>query len=290
MVGAPGGVEQRGEDGRCARQDRDPLGLDERHRRVEVERRDRVQGCAGEQPGDDADLVAEGVEERVDHQVAVLAVDAAQLAPGAGHADGLSVGRHRALAAAGGAGREEDVGDVTGGDGLGDQVDLGRRHRPAVEVGQVAQLDDGQDRGEIAGRAEVGDLGAAEEPVLHHDDAGAGAVDDVGDLVAGVAGVHRHQGAAGVRRGEGGDHPADAVGCPDAHAVAGLQAERDVASRGTPHPAQQLEERDHLVTLDVGRVVAEAVRRVAERGWDRADSPDLLSQPSNCLVEYHPWT
>ena len=50
----------------------DPLVLDEPHRGGDVERRDRVERGAGEEPDDDADLVAEGVEERVDHEVAVV--------------------------------------------------------------------------------------------------------------------------------------------------------------------------------------------------------------------------
>ena len=111
--------QQRLVDRRRARQHGDPLVLDQPHRRVEVEGRDRVERAAGEQPDDDADLVAEGVEERVDHQVAVVLAHAAQLGPRPRDADGLAVGAHRALGAPGGAGGEEDVGDVVGGDRVG---------------------------------------------------------------------------------------------------------------------------------------------------------------------------
>ena len=71
-LGAAGRVEQRLVERRRAREDRDPLRLDQPHRLVDVEGRDRVERAAGEQADHDADLVAEGVEERVDHQVAVV--------------------------------------------------------------------------------------------------------------------------------------------------------------------------------------------------------------------------
>ena len=83
------------------------------------------------------------------------------------------------------------------------------------------------------------------KPSVDHDDPGAGAVDHVGDLVAGVAGVDRHERAAGVRHGQRGDHPADAVGRPDARRGRPVAARARRSRRGcSPHPAEQLEERD----------------------------------------------
>ena len=111
---AAGAVEQRLVERRCAREDGDPLGL----ARAASSRRDRTsppgRASPGQQADHDADLVAEGVEERVDHQVAVVAGGPRRARPTPRDADGLAVRAHRALAATGGAGGEEDVGHVVG--------------------------------------------------------------------------------------------------------------------------------------------------------------------------------
>ena len=61
----------------------------------------------------------------------------------------------------------------------------------------------------------------------------------VGDLVTGVAGVGRHQRAAGVRRGERGDHPVDAVGRPDARPGRPARSPRaTIAGRGLAGPGR----------------------------------------------------
>ena len=128
-LGAAGRVEQRLVERRRAREDGDPRVLDQPHRLVDVEGRDRVERRPGEQTDDDADLVAEGVEERVDHQVAVVLPDPAELGPRARDADGLAVRAHRALGAAGGAGGEQDVGDVV-------RADRGAGRRGAAAPGR----------------------------------------------------------------------------------------------------------------------------------------------------------
>ena len=54
-------------------------------------------------PDHDSGLVAERVEERVDDEVTVVAVDLGGVRPRVGDADGLAVSRHDALALPGGA-------------------------------------------------------------------------------------------------------------------------------------------------------------------------------------------
>ena len=64
----------------------------------------------------------------------------------------------------------------------------------------------------------------------------------------------------------------------------------DAADRFGEHPAYvQGDEVVSFLEL-LRRVLAEAVRRVAERGRDRACHQTSVTQPSNCLVQYHPWT
>ena len=97
-----------------------------------------------------------------------------------------------------------------------------------------------------------------------------GTPDDVGDLVAGVAAVGRHEHAAGVRHGEGGDGPLDAVGRPDDHPVAGLETEPDVAARRLPDLVEQARVAQRALALDVRRPVAVSLRGGAQHGRERA--------------------
>ena len=258
MRGAVRRGEQRLVDRGGTRQHRDPRVLDQPHRRVRVEGGDGVEGGAGQQSDDDADLVAEGVEERVHHQVAVLRSDPAEAAPCVRNPDRLPVRAHRALGAPGGAGGEQDVGDVVGGDPVGPRLDL-VCERVVAELGhpvEAGEVDDLEHRGQVAGCLQVDDLGAVEKAVRDEHKARAGAVDDVGDLVAGVAAVRGDQGSACVGDGQAGDHPVDAVGRPHHDAVAALEAERHVAAGDGAHLVEQVGEREGPVALDVRRPVA----------------------------------
>ena len=114
VVAALGVVQQRLVDRRRPGQHGDPVFLHRAHRLLGVERQLRDQRRAGLQAGQDARLVAEVVEERVDAQVAVGAGDLPARRPRRGRVERLPVCAQHALAAAGGAGREQDVGDVVG--------------------------------------------------------------------------------------------------------------------------------------------------------------------------------
>ena len=118
-------VEQRLVDRRRAGQHGDPVVLHGAHRLLGVERQLRDQRRARLQAGQDAGLVAEVVEERVDAEVAVGAGELAARRPRGGCVERLPVRAQHALAAAGGAGGEQDVGDVVGRDGGGAGVDRG---------------------------------------------------------------------------------------------------------------------------------------------------------------------
>ena len=125
-------VEQRLVDRRRAGQHGDALLGDRPHRLLGVERQLRDQRRAGLQAGQDAGLVAEVVEERVDAQVAVGAGELAALGPRRGRRQRLPVRAQHALAAAGRAGGEQDVGRRR----RGAPPRRGRRPRTAVPAGR----------------------------------------------------------------------------------------------------------------------------------------------------------
>src|SRR5271170_7967233 len=107
-------VEQRLVDGRGSGEHGDPVFGDRTQRLLGVEGQLRDQRGAGLQAGQDSGLVAEVVEERVDAEVAVVAGDLAAGRPRRRTGQRLPVRTQYAFAAAGGAGGEEDVGEVVG--------------------------------------------------------------------------------------------------------------------------------------------------------------------------------
>ena len=123
VFAALGVVEQRLIDRRRPGQHGDAMVLHGPHGLLGVERQLRNQGGPGLQARQDSGLVTEVVEERVDAQVAVVAGDLAALGPCRRAGQRLPMRAQRALAAAGGAGREEDVGDVVGLDRRGANFD-----------------------------------------------------------------------------------------------------------------------------------------------------------------------
>jgi hypothetical protein len=96
--GALGMVQDRGVDRRRAREHGDPLSLHELHRPPGVEDRLRHQRRPADQAGEQARLEAEGVEERVHHQIPVGAGQSAAVGPGPGDGQRPLVRGHRALA------------------------------------------------------------------------------------------------------------------------------------------------------------------------------------------------
>ena len=103
MVGGPGSTEMRSSSIRSTTA-------------VHVEDRLGHHGGPGHQAGQDARLVAEGVEEGVDDQVAVPLAEPDHLGPGGEGPQRLAVGGHGPLGVPGGPRGEHQVGEVAGGD------------------------------------------------------------------------------------------------------------------------------------------------------------------------------
>ena len=262
----PVGVVEDGlEDGRRAGQHGDPLLVDAPDHPVDVEHRLGHHGGPGHQAGQDPRLVPEGVEERVDDQVAVALVQADDLGPGGKGPQGLTVGGHRPLGVAGGPRGEDEVGEVAGGDRggptgghvggaqasltqedlpLDDRVALGGRPPRRAVTG--AQHDH---------PLEVGHLGAgshrlveqprvvvAEEPLHGEEHPRPRLGQDVRRLRSLEPGVEGHQEGARPHRPEGGDDPLGAVGRPDRHPVAAVDPVGHDGPGGGRHLVGQLVE------------------------------------------------
>ncbi len=198
------------------------------------------QGGAGLQAGQDPGLVAEVVEERVDAEVAVVAGDLAAGRPRGRPGQRLPVRAQHAFAAAGGAGGEQDVGQVVGSDRGRSRV--GRRQvgprADKLVPRSVVRLDrHSHDVPQIGQRraVEVGRPVCAEELAHRHQQGSAGSGQDVGGFGRRVAGVQRHHDRAGVVRGQAGDHPVPGIRRPDRHPVAGVHAEADHRGCGATH-------------------------------------------------------
>ena len=220
------------------------------HGLLGVERQLRDQRRPGLQARQDAGLVTEVVEERVDAQVAVVAGDLAALGPRRRAGQRLPMRAQRALAAAGGAGGEQDVGDVVGLDRRGARVDglegsgfLAARDE--LVPGSVVLLDRYPDDVPQFGQGVAVDrsgLVGAEELTGCEQQRCAGPRQDVAGLAGGVAGVQRHEHAAGVGGGQARDHPVPGVRRPDRDPVPGADAQVDHRGGGSADLVAQLGE------------------------------------------------
>lgn len=177
------GVQQRGVDGRRARQDGDLLLLDQPQRLRDVERALQDHRGALQHAREHARLVAERVEHRVDDEVPVAGLHARAARPRLVRADVLLVRAHDALGLARRPGREQDVGDAARPDGRGPRVGLLARHGFARELvpgddprtRRPVERDNGLQRGQAGDRtglvqAEHAGVVDAEEAVLDEED------------------------------------------------------------------------------------------------------------------------
>lgn len=238
-----GVVDQAVEDRRRAHEAGDAFGGDAFQDAVRVVDLLGQHRDAAQQAGNDARLVAEGVEERVQQEVAVAGSQGDLVRPLLVEADRLSVCRHHALGAARGAGGVEDVAEVVGthGGGAGQAFGVGdsfarlqvRLPCESVVVRVAAEDDHGAQGAEVlAARAECVDVVGAEEAALREEEFGAAAADDVGGLGRLVARVDRDEDRPGTDRAQCGEDPLTAVGGPDRDAGAGAYAVRDGGARG----------------------------------------------------------
>ena len=266
-------------------EDGDPFGGDVGERGRHAEDRLGDHRRPAQQAGDDAGLVAEGVEERVDDEIAVALLETGQFAPDVVRAQGLRVGDHRAFGVAGGAGGEDDVRRGVGAQRVGTGAHRRAGHRlpggeevpPGHEVGggvvgehhHLVQVRQSRQRaGPLAllgGAAQRGDVGGAEEGAGDEEQLGAGTAQDIGGLDALEAGVDRDEGGAGRHRAEGGDDPLDGVGRPDRDAVAGRDAGGDTGRGGPLHPLPQLGVRQSGAAVGHGLAGSVALGRRAHQ-------------------------
>ncbi len=254
-------IQQALVDGRRARQHGDAVALDGPQRVQRIERHVRDQRGTGLQAGQDAGLVAEVVEERVDAQVAVVAGDLPVGGPGCRGRQRLPVRAQHAFAAAGGAGGEQDVADVLGCDGGGTGCDgiqgpgtRGDELVPGPVVGFDRHPHDVPQRGQ-RGPVQAGRPVGAQEEARREQHRRAGSVQDVGGFCGGVAGVQRHHRGAGVVDRQAGHHPVPGVRRPDGHPVCGFDTEGDQRRRGAVDRVAQLGRRETPVLGDQRRVV-----------------------------------
>ena len=244
-VGPPRVGQQGLVQGRGAGQHGDPLRLNALHHPTGVE--DGLGDHRGprHEAGQDAGLVAEGVEERVHHQVAVPRVEPDDGGPGAEGAQRLRVRGRRSFGVAGRPGGEDEVGHVVGfhrrGAGRGHrgvdaiacfeefaQPDHRRRCPPRPSL-LVAQQDDSFERADVLAVEEDRVVGAQEAP-HREQQGGAGRAHDVPRLAPLEARVERDEHGAGPQRAEGPQHPFGAVRRPERDAVPRLHTGRHEAA------------------------------------------------------------
>ena len=127
-------------DGRRPRQRRDPLVGDPLHHRRHVEHGVGNDRRSPQQAGEDPRLEAEGVEERVDDQVAIALPQPDHLGPEHVCPDARRVAEHGPLGRPGGPRGEEDVGRVVARQGLGPGLDLVRRDLTLPRARKSGQL------------------------------------------------------------------------------------------------------------------------------------------------------
>ena len=249
-----------------------------------VEHRLRHQGRPADQAGQDARLVAERMEERVHHQIPVTRGQQRAVRPRPRHGQGPLVRGHRALAAPGRARGEHDVADVT------------RPHRPRPPAGLSQHRPPPCPRSEPARTnashspryphhqpepVQIAGPGTGrppqrpqpvhpEELTVHEQHRGPAARDHVQRLGPGEPGADRHQYPARTQRAQRGQHPPNAVGCPQRHPVPGRQAALDQRTGHRRHPLVQFAVTEPgPARLGQRLRVAELPSRPRHRGRDR---------------------
>ena len=233
--------------------------------------------------GQKAGLVAEGVEEGVDHEIAVALFQAHDGAPVGEDAQALGVGGGDALGAARGARGEDDVGEIPADHRPRPLVGRAGRHRLAsgqvllpghgVPGGVAPQHDHTLESAEVRVRVlEHGHVVEAEEPRHGEQDPGPALGQHVARLRALEPGVDGDEGSPGADDAQGRQHPLVDVGRPDGGPVAGL----DSSGHGGPHrvPGCPVE----LVEAQPGLAVDQRlpVTEAGGRGLDQPrDGPPL---------------
>ena len=275
---ALGVVQDRGVDRRRAGEHGDPHRLDQPHRLPGVEDRLRHQRRPADQAGEQARLEAEGVEERVHHQVAVRAGQLGAVRPGPGDAQRPLVRGHRALAPPGRPGGEHDVADVPGTYPFGPLTHHRGRNRCPAPLERRPVLGHPHHQAEPVQRNVLGIRRGPErrQPVDteeipgHEQRPGPAPADHVQRLVPREPRADRDQYTARAERAQRGQHPITVVGRPDGHPVRRRHARRDERGGDRGHPLAQLAVaepeavRPRIGQCSVGQCSAGQCGRVAE--------------------------
>jgi hypothetical protein len=240
LPGGPPGATGRGS---AAREHGDPLGRHALHDPVGVEDRLGHHGGPGHEAGQDARLVAEGVEEGVDDEVAVAPRPARRWTPRWRRC--AATGRGWSWPPLGVTGRargEDEVGEVVGPDrparaavvgrvdalapppGTARRSSTRRWGRPAVPARPRGCPVASSRRRTMRSRSPVSSPVQQRRVVdtqeaAHGDERGGPDAQDVGRLGPLEPGVQRHQHGPGPQEPQGGQHPLGAVGGPDGHPV-----------------------------------------------------------------------
>jgi len=222
------------------------------------------------------------MEERVDHQIAVVAAKPTDAAPVTRRAQRLGVGAHDSLGGACGPRGEQQVAEVIGaqrGDTLVERVlrDAGSRgeelleaHRPARNV--APQHDDPMEVGQIRrGGAEHAHVVVAEESLDGEEDLGPAGPEDVCGLGPLVAGVEGDEHAPGGLEPQRGNRPLPDVGRPDRDTVTRLDAGTDERLGHLGNLLVQLRVGEGHLSIDDRGVIAVGLRRGAHQ--HRCGSP-----------------
>ena len=203
--------------------------------------------------------------------------------------------QHGALGLAGRSRGEDDVGGVVRGHGGpaachlppvrvgGPGGELGERRapRPRRSV-QHHDLLEGLEPGHVGQqRHQVG----AEQVGHGEEQAGPRGAQHVAGLLAAVSGVERHQHGTDGVDGEAGDHPCGAVGGPQGHAVAALDAARHERARHVVDAFGQVPEREPGRPVDQSLVVAEAVRRLIRAPRGSSAAADHPARPGRTSAQ-----
>ncbi len=173
-----------------------------------------------------------------------------------------------ALTAPGGAGGEQNVGDIVRAHRSSTGIDLRRRglwagHEfvPGAVIGIERHPDDMSQHGQRVA-IEIGHPVMVEEPAHPDQQRGLGAGQDVGGFIGGVTGVQRNQHRAGVVDRQTRDDPVPGIGTPD----------RDPIARGYPESGNHRSR-----SADLGVQFGEGERAVA--GDDRVVVGEVARHP-----------
>ncbi|MNQ55716.1 hypothetical protein D3C85_698160 [compost metagenome] len=195
----------------------------------------------GQQAGQPTGLVAEGMKKRIDDQVAVARLQADDPGVLREGLQVLPVGAHDALGLAGGAGREQQIGQIPrpdrqrplAGSHATDHRAPGKKAGP-VQVPGLLWLRRAEQRHMLqAGRAQGRQLGLVintQELALEQQHPGLATQQNIRGLGAFHAGVDRHQHGPCAMHAQGGNDPVTAVRRPDRHPLARLDAQRHQAA------------------------------------------------------------